>query len=183
MLKLFGWKVTGEFPFQYKKLVILIAPHTSNWDYIIGMLAVFSTGFKVNVIIKKEAFFWPVGGILKKLGGIPIDRQGTKNKTEAIASLFDKYDRLYLGITPEGTRSYVETWRKGYYYIALSAKVPILLAYIDYKKKEGKFGPVFYPSGDYEKDFEKIKEFFKGINPKYPEKYNLSPMYIKERKN
>jgi 1-acyl-sn-glycerol-3-phosphate acyltransferase len=182
LLKILGWKVTGTFPSQYKKLVILEAPHTSNLDWFIGMLCIYSKGIKVNVIIKKEAFFWPVGGLLKKMGGIPIDRTGTKNKVEAIAELFDKHDSLYLGITPEGTRSLVTNWRKGYYYIALKAGVPLLLAYIDYKKKIGHFGPVIIPSGDYEKDFEKIEAFYKGVHAKYPEKFNLSEQYLKKEK-
>ena len=174
ILKLIGWKVTGTFPEGYKKLVILEAPHTSNIDYVIGMLCIYAFGLKVNVIIKKEAFFWPIGGVLKKMGGIPIDRHGTKNKTDAIAALFDKNESLYLGITPEGTRSLVKEWRKGYYYIALKAKVPILLGSLDFKKKEGNFGPLIIPTGDYDKDFKKIVEYYKGKNAKYPEKYNLS---------
>jgi 1-acyl-sn-glycerol-3-phosphate acyltransferase len=182
ILKLFGWKVTGTFPHQYKKLVILEAPHTANIDYVVGMFCIYAIGVKVNVIIKKEAFFWPIGGLLKKLGGIPIDRTGTTNKVDAIASLFDKHETLNLGITPEGTRSLATTWRKGYYYIALKAKVPILLAYIDYKKKEGHFGPVFYPSGDYEKDFKKIEDFYRGVHAKHPEKFNLSAMYLEKEK-
>ena len=178
-----GWKVTGTFPTQYKKLVILEAPHTANIDYFIGMLCIYAIGVKVNVLIKKEAFFWPVGGLLKKLGGIPVDRQGTKNKVDTIAALFDKYDELNLGITPEGTRSLAKEWRKGYYYIALKAKVPILLASLDFKKKAGDFGPVFFPSGDYDKDFKKVVEYYKGKNARHPEKYNLSPMYLdKEEK-
>ncbi len=184
ILKLLGWKVTGNFPKEHKKVVILEAPHTSNIDYFMGMLCIYAIGAKVNVLIKKESFFWPVGGLLKKLGGIPVDRKGTKNKVDMIASLFDKHDELYLGITPEGTRSLVHEWRKGYYYIALKAGVPILLASLDFKKKEGDFGPLFYPSGDYEKDFEKIKEYYKGKNAKHPEKYNLSEMYLeKDKKN
>ncbi len=182
ILKLFGWKVTGNFPKEYKKLVILEAPHTSNIDYFMGMLCIYAIGAKVNVLIKKESFFWPVGGLLKKLGGIPVDRKGTKNKVDTIASLFDKHDELYLGITPEGTRSLVHEWRKGYYYIALKAGVPILLASLDFKKKAGDFGPLLFPSGDYEKDFERIKEYYKGINAKHPGKYNLSEMYLNKDK-
>lgn len=180
ILKLFGWKQEGQFPTQYKKLVILEAPHTSNLDYFIGMMFIYAAGVKVNVIIKKEAFFWPLGKLLKKAGGIPIDREGTKNKVETIAEMFNKYDKLNLAITPEGTRSYNDTWRKGYYYIALKAGVPILLTSIDYKYKTGKYGPVIFPTGDYEKDFKQIEAFYKGVNARYPEKYNLSDMYLKK---
>lgn len=182
ILKLFGWKITGNFPTQYKKLVILEAPHTSNLDFFIGMLCIYASGVKVNVIIKKEAFFWPIGKLLKKAGGIPIDRSGTTSKVDAIANLFEKHDSLNLGITPEGTRSLSKKWKKGYYYIALKAKVPILLASIDYKKKAGHFGPVIFPSGDYEKDFVQIENYYKGIVARYPEKYNLSQMYLDNEK-
>lgn len=180
ILKLFGWKTKGTFPVQYKKLVILEAPHTSNLDYFIGMMFIYSAGVKVNVIIKKESFFWPFSGLLKKAGGIPIDRKGASNKVDAIASLIKKQESINLAITPEGTRSLSTTWKKGYYYIALKAEVPILLTSIDYKKKEGHFGPVIFPSGDYEKDLKKIEEFYRGVNAKYPEKYNLSTMYLEK---
>ncbi len=181
LLKLFGWKSVGTFPTEYKKLVILEAPHTSNLDYFIGMLIVYATGVKINVIIKEEAFFWPFAGLLKKAGGVPINR--TKgSKTNSIVGLFGNYEELYLAITPEGTRSLSEVWRKGYYYIALKAKVPILLSSIDYVKKEGCFGPLIFPSGDYNKDFEKIEEFYRGINARFPEKFNLSNEHQSKKK-
>jgi len=183
IFKLFGWKITGDFPKQYKKLVILEAPHTSNLDYFIGMMCIYASGVKVNVIIKKEAFFWPFAGLLKKAGGIPIDRKGSTSKVDAIANLFKTHETLNLGITPEGTRSLAKKWKKGYYYIALKANVPILLASIDYKKKAGHFGPVIFPTGDYEKDFVQIEKYYRGIHARYPEKYNLSPMYLEEKKN
>jgi 1-acyl-sn-glycerol-3-phosphate acyltransferase len=181
LIKLFGWKAVGTFPYEHKKLVILVAPHTSNLDYFIGMMFIYAAGEKVNVIMKKEAFFWPIGGLLKKMGAVPIDRSKSTRKTESIAKLFDKYEKLYLVIAPEGTRSYTDKWKKGYYYIALQAKVPIMLTSIDYKKKEGRYGPVIYPSGDFEKDFEKVKEFYKGVGARFPKKYNLSDIYLKEQ--
>jgi len=178
VLKIIGWKAGGSIPHQYKKLVILEAPHTANIDYFIGMMVIYSMGVKVNVIIKKEAFFWPFAGLLKKAGGVPIDRSSKTSKVDAIADLFNKHERLNLGITPEGTRSLSTKWKKGYYYIALKAKVPILCASMDYKKKEAFFGPVIIPTGDYEKDFEEIEAFYTGVTAKHPEKYNLSPMYL-----
>jgi len=178
ILKLFGWKATGIFPVQYKKLVILEAPHTSNLDYFIGMMCIYAVGAKVNVIIKKESFIWPFSGLLKKAGGIPIDRKGSSKKVDAIASLIKKQDSINLGITPEGTRSLSTKWKKGYYYIALKAGVPILLSSIDYKNKIGNFGPLLFPTGDYDHDFKQIEKYYKGITARYPEKYNLSTMYI-----
>jgi len=161
-----------------KKAVVIEAPHTSNWDYLVGMLCISSKGVKVNVIIKKELFFWPLGALLKILGGIPLDRSSQSNKVEALAALFKDYNELYLSITPEGTRSLVTNWKKGFYYIALKAEVPILLTAIDYRKKAGFIGPLIHPGGNYEEDLKKIEEFYKGISAKFPEKFNLSPQYL-----
>lgn len=175
ILKILGWHLAGDRSFtSVKKLVIIEAPHTSNWDYVYGMLCIMTLGVKVNVIIKKEMFFWPLGPILKALGGVPIDRKGTSNKVESIAALFENKENLNLAITPEGTRSLRKVWKKGYYYIALKANVPILMTSMDFKKKEGRFGPLLYPSGNYEEDFKKIEAFYKGVQGKYPEKFNLS---------
>jgi len=178
MLKVLGWKMQGEMPVGVKKMVIIEAPHTSNWDYVYGMFSVMAKGIKINLIIKKESFFWPLGGLLKKLGGIPLDRSAQNKKVDALADLFKQYDELYLSLTPEGTRSLVTNWKKGYYFIAFAAGVPILLTALDYPNKTAVFGPLIYPSGDYAKDFEKIKDFYKGVGAKFPEKFNLSPQYL-----
>ncbi len=174
MLKLTGWKVKGEMPEGVKKMVIIEAPHTSNWDYLVGMLCISAKGVNVNVVIKKELFFWPLGPVLRMLGGIPLDRSGSANKVESLAKLFEKYDELYFAITPEGTRSLVTNWKKGYYYIALSAGVPIMLTAIDYPSKTGFIGELVYPTGDYDKDFKKIEAYYRDKRAKYPEKFNLS---------
>ncbi len=177
LLKLFGWKMEGIPPTGHKKLLIVEAPHTSNWDYLIGMLLITSVGIKVNVIIKKELFFWPLGPLLRWAGGIPIDRSGNLSKVDALARLFKEKEMLNLAITPEGTRSLSKKWKKGYYFIAVKAGVPIFLTAIDYKRKAGILGPVFYPSGNYEEDFKKIEAFYRGITAKFPENFNLSPQY------
>ncbi len=177
LLKLFGWKMEGTPPEGHKKLLIVEAPHTSNWDYLIGMLLITSVGIKVNVIIKKELFFWPLGPLLRWIGGIPIDRSGNLSKVDALARLFKEKETLNLAITPEGTRSLNRKWKKGYYFIAVKAGVPIFLTAIDYKRKAGILGPVFYPSGNYEEDLKKIEAFYRGITAKFPEKFNLSPQY------
>jgi len=174
ILNLLGWKTEGEKPYLINKMIIVEAPHTSNWDYLYGMLSVFSIGLKVNVVIKKEMFFWPLGPILKVLGGIPINRSGTSNKVDALVNLFDRQDEMRLAITPEGTRSLSTNWKKGFYYVALKAGVPILLTALDYKTKTGKFGEFLYPTGDYEQDFKKIEAFYKGVTAKYPKQFNLS---------
>jgi 1-acyl-sn-glycerol-3-phosphate acyltransferase len=179
IFKLLGWRIKGVLPAEIKKCVIVAAPHTSNWDFILGRLAYFIMGVPVRFLIKKEAFKPPYGGLLKKMGGISVDRSRSNNLVEDVAALFDKHDVLYVVITPEGTRKLVHQWRKGFYYIAMKAKVPVALGFVDYKKKEGGFGPVFYPSGDFDADFDVIREFYKHKTARNPELFNLSPQYLK----
>ncbi len=172
-----GWKVVGTFPKDIKKCILVAAPHTSMWDFILGRLAFYRFGIKVKFLIKKELFAFPFGGLLKALGGIPVDR-GTKNNTvEYVSALFKKSEKLIIVITPEGTRKYNSHWKKGFYYIAQRAGVPIVLAFVDYAKKEGGVGKVLHTTGNFEEDFKVIQDFYRGVNAKYPEKFNLSEMY------
>lgn len=177
ILKLLGWKIEGIIPEGEKKAVIIAAPHTSMWDFIYGRLPYFVMHIKPKILIKKEMFFWPLGGLLKALGGIPINRQKSGNTVEEIARLFDKHDSLYVIITPEGTRSLVKQWKRGFYYIAEKAHVPIALGFLDYKKKTGGIGKIIQPTGNFEKDFKIIEKFYQDKTARHPEKFNLSPMY------
>ncbi|MEQ8908652.1 MAG: lysophospholipid acyltransferase family protein [Vicingaceae bacterium] len=166
-----GWKIVGENPKALKKFVMIAAPHTSNWDLLYARAAYYLMSIRVKYTIKKELFFFPLGWFLKSLGGIPIDRNKKKgNMVQQMARNFKKWEELALLVTPEGTRSYAKEWKKGFYYIALEAKVPIVLGYLDYAKKIAGIGPVIHPSGDIEADLEKILTFYRGITPKYPEK-------------
>ncbi len=174
VLRLSGWKIRGDFPFQYKKCVVIEAPHTSMWDFVIGWLAFRTLGVQVKFLIKKEMFFWPFGSSLRKLGGIPIDRHRNNRMVATISELFEKHESLYITITPEGTRKRVEHWKKGFYYIAMHAGVPVVLAYLDYGKKEGGVGPVLWPSGDFQSDWQIIEAFYRGKTARHPEKFNLS---------
>lgn len=169
-----GWTIKGGIPEGEKRAVVVAAPHTSNMDFFIGRMAYFVLGVNVKFLIKKEAFFWPFGGLVKKWGGIPIDRGRSGNMVDFVAGLFTEYDSLYVVITPEGTRSLVEKWKKGFYFIARTAKVPMALGYIDYKNKEGGIGPTIMPSGDYNKDLKIIEDFYRDKTAKHPEKFNLS---------
>ena len=174
LVKLLGWKVEGARPLGINKMIIVEAPHTSNWDYFYGMICIYSVGIRVNVVIKKELFFWPLGPVLKALGGIPIDRSSSSNKVEALAELFKSQKEMRLAITPEGTRSLSTQWKKGFYYVALKAEVPILLTALDYKNKRGVIGDFIHPTGDYENDLKKIEKFYRGMGARYPEKFNLT---------
>lgn len=170
-----GWRVIGSLPPEIKKCVIIAAPHTSNWDFVIGRLAYWELGVPVKFLIKKEAFEHPLGWLVKRMGGIPVDRKKSNNLVDQVAEIFEDYSVLNVVVTPEGTRKLVESWKKGFYYIAVKAGVPIALGFVDYKKKIGGFGPVIYPTGDYEKDMIAIEAFYRDKTAKHPEKFNLSP--------
>ena len=173
--EILGWKLVGVIPEDVKKCVITVAPHTSMADFILGRLAYCYLNRNVRYLIKKELFNIPIlKSILLRLGGIPVDRSGKNNIVNQAAALFGKYDDLNIIIAPEGTRKLVHNWKKGFYYIALKANVPIVMGFLDFKKKELGFGPMFYPSGDYDEDWKLMEAFYRGINAKYPERYNLS---------
>lgn len=174
ILRMFGWKVVNGVPEGISKAVVTMAPHTSNWDFVIGRLSFIFLRTKVHLMIKKESFFFPLGNILRALGGIPVDRSNSQNTVKNITDHFNKADTFFLIITPEGTRKLVTRWKKGFYFIALTAGVPILPGYLDYKKKIAGIGPVIYPSGDYEKDFAQLQDFYRGLHGKHPEKFNLT---------
>jgi len=167
-----GWKVVGDYPVEIKKAVLIAAPHTSNWDFIFSRAGLFLMNAPAKFLIKKEWVDGPAGFLLKKLGAIPVDRKSTAKTysfVDEISRLFPKYDKLAVMIAPEGTRKRVPRWRSGFYHIALKANVPILFGYLDYKKKNAGIGGVFYPTGDYEGDLEKIKSFYRTVTAKYPE--------------
>jgi 1-acyl-sn-glycerol-3-phosphate acyltransferase len=174
ILRLAGWKVIGKFPREYRKCVVIEAPHTSMWDFIIGWLGFQVLDIKASFLIKKEMFVFPIGGILKRLGGIPVDRGRSNNVVDDLSRRYNASESLVIIITPEGTRKRVDHWKKGFYYIALHAKVPIVMAYLDYGKKEGGVGPVFWPSGNFQEDWKIIEDFYKGKKARHPEKFNLS---------
>lgn len=162
ILHLFGWTMGpdgGDVP----KSVICVAPHTSNLDLTLGKLFYNALGKKSKFLIKKEWFFFPLNIIFKSMGGIPINRDKSSSTTEQIAEEFAKHDTFQIAITPEGTRKRTKEWKKGFYYIALKAKVPIQVAYIDYGKKEIGIKETFYPTGDAEKDILKIRSMYVGI--------------------
>lgn len=174
VLKLMGWKIVGAYPSQYKKSIVIEAPHTSMWDFIIGWMAFYSLKVRVRFLIKKELFFFPLGIIIKAMGAIPVDRGKRNNMVDYVVSLFDNYEELVVTITPEGTRKKTTHWKKGFWYIAMKAKLPIIVGYLDYKKKEGGVGFVMWPSGNFEEDFKKIEDFYRDKTAKHPEKFNLT---------
>lgn len=178
ILKIRGWKTTGEMPEEIKKCVIVVAPHTSLDDFIIGRCFYWTKETPVKFLMKIEAFSNPVfSWLLKQMGAIPVNRGHRNNMVNMMIELFNKEERLNLVITPEGTRKMVKKWKKGFYHIALGAQVPIVLGFMDFEKKLAGYGPVIYPSGDYDEDLKTMQEFFMNIKAKHPEKFNLDEQY------
>ncbi|MBN3035813.1 MAG: 1-acyl-sn-glycerol-3-phosphate acyltransferase [Bacteroidales bacterium] len=174
ILGLAGWEISGTVPEGVEKCVVVVAPHTSNWDFVIGRLAYTVLGLPARFLIKKEWFFFPLGPLLKSLGGIPVDRKSDRHAAEKISALFARRKRLFLTITPEGTRKYNAHWKRGFYTIALRAKVPIALGFLDYREKKGGIRMIIYPTGNFREDFRIIEDFYRGIHARHPKKFNLS---------
>ncbi len=171
---LIGWKTEGNVPPHIKKCVMVAAPHTSNWDGPIAITAFILLDIKARFLVKKELFKFPLNLVIKAFGGIPVNRTKKTNMVDSMVALFDNYKELVLLIPPEGTRGYVKEWKSGFYYVALNAGLPIMLGYLDYKRKIAGIGPAFYPTGDFQKDLVEIKKFYKTITPRYPEKSSLA---------
>jgi len=174
VLKLIGWKVVNVLPLDCKKFVVMMAPHTSNWDFLIGWLGYMSIGVKSKYLVKKEAFAFPLGGILRAMGGIPVDRKASTNIVIQVGEMFAKAENLVITITPEGTRSLNRNWKRGFYYIAEHAGVPVAYGFLDYKKKIGGIGQLLIPSGDYEADLKNIEAFYSDKSARFPENFSLS---------
>ena len=171
-LKIMGWKLVGEVPKEVKKAVMVCAPHTSNWDFPFALVSFTITGLKVNYFIKKSWFFFPMNFLFKATGGVPVDRSKNHGMVDSMTMLLKESDEMIVVVPAEGTRSWVPKWKTGFYHIAKSAEVPIIMGYVDFKKNEVGFGPLLNISGDFEKDMTKIQGFFKNKSGKFPEKYN-----------
>lgn len=167
-----GWKIIDKKAVP-QKCVICIAPHTSNWDFIWGILYKRAMRLKANFLMKKEWFRFPLGKIMRGFGGIPVDRSKKSSLTEIIAEEFNKHEIFRLGVTPEGTRKANSQWKLGFYFIALKAQVPIVLAKIDYAKKEIGCAESFLPTGNLEEDLQRIKNFYQGVVGRIPSNFVL----------
>ena len=176
LTKRMGWTVetTIDLP---EKCVICVAPHTSNWDFILGELYIRSIGKTANFLMKKEWFFWPLGSFMRRIGGIPVERSKKTSLTDQLAEAAEKAETFRLAVTPEGTRSRVETWKRGFYYIALKAKLPILLYAIDFGHKRIVCTKQIIPSGDVEADMSEILRYYAegDFIPRFPEKFYANP--------
>lgn len=169
ILHLVGWRINVILP-QYSSYVLIGAPHTSNWDFVIMMLLTTAEGIPIHWMGKDSLFWGPLGFVMRLLGAIPVNRDKSTNLVDQIVSRFKKNKELIIVLAPEGTRSKTSRWRSGFYYIALKANVPIVMSYADYKNKVCGIGPVINPTGDIKADFRIIRNFYTGITGRYPEK-------------
>ena len=173
ILKIAGWKVNVAVP-EFPKSIICVAPHTSNWDFILCELAIRSVNRHSGFLMKESWFFFPLGNIFKAMGGIPVSRKEKKGSlVEQIVEKYKNSERLTLAVTPEGTRKRTAKWRSGFLRIAEQADVPICLAYVDFGTKTIGMEDTFAPSGDIEKDLHDVKHYYKNFTGRYPDKFTI----------
>lgn len=171
ILRWWGWTVSVSVP-DYPKSLICVAPHTSNWDFILGKLAYASIGRKAGFLMKKWWFFWPLGPIFRRMGGIPVGKTPGVSLTALLIERFNESETLNLAITPEGTRSRTSRWHTGFLHVAYGAGIPLILASIDFSTKRIELNHTFTPTGDVKADMKAIKEFYRPFKGKYPEKFS-----------
>jgi len=179
VLSALGWQLEAQLPTE-KKFVIIGAFHTSNWDFPLGILGLWAMDLKASWVGKHTLFRGPLGPIFKLLGGIPVDRTVHTGFIHRITEQYKTRDEMALTIAAEGTRSKTAHWKTGFYHIAVAAKVPIALGYLDYGKKKLGVGTTLYPCGDIKKDFEIIREFYRdktGLRPENQGPVALPPKY------
>lgn len=160
VLKMTGWQAEGQFPKHLKKAVVIAAPHTTNWDMPFSLMIAFKLKLPVYWLGKHSIFKFPFGGLMRWLGGIPVERATSNNLVQDLVLKFAAQEQLLIMMAPEGTRAQVTSWKSGFYHIAQGAHVPIVMAYIDYPKKRGGVGPIFQPTGHFEQDLAEIQQFY-----------------------
>lgn len=172
ILKLFGWSLQINLP-DIKKFVVIAAPHTSNWDFPLGILTVWALKLKVTWMGKHSLFGWPLGWFFRAIGGTAVHRNSGKNYIMQMSELFENSENLVLALAPEGTRSKTDHWKTGFYYIARAANVPIMMGSFDYQNKILGLDGLIYPGDDIEADFEKIRNIYANKHGKNPENTSL----------
>jgi 1-acyl-sn-glycerol-3-phosphate acyltransferase len=172
ILRALGWRLDIHMP-DLPKFIVIGVPHTSNWDFVVGIAAILVMRVRVRWWVKHTVYRWPWRHAVDWLGGIPINRRAAHGVVDQTVDAFQREPHLVLGLTPEGTRGRVDEWKRGFYYVALKAKVPIALAYFDYRRKIVGIGPTLWPTGDYAGDTAKMLEFYRdNAVARYPEMYS-----------
>lgn len=170
MLTLAGWRIEGNFP-DSPKMMLIVAPHTSNWDFLVGLMAKFALRLECRFMAKESLFWWPLGAFLRRMGGLAIDRAAAEDVVMGSVRAYRERERLVLVITPEGTRSRVERWKSGFHRIARGAGVPVVLAVFDYAAKVVRLGPAFDATEDYDGDLAAMQSHITGAMAKHRERY------------
>lgn len=179
--KMIGWSIEPPKTDE-KKYILIAAHHTSNWDGFYLLLLTSAMNIDIHWIVKKVWLKPPVGWLIKILGGIGVDRSKSTNFTHQIAKVFEENENMVIAIAPDGTRSKRDFWKTGFYYMAVQAKVPIALGYLDYKNNIGGIGPMVMPSGDIKADFKIFSDFYKDLQAKRPEKTSKVALREEEKK-
>lgn len=169
LLNALGWTVHYDDPLT-RRYVLIVAPHTSNWDFPLGLLVNWALGLDAHWIGKHTLFRGPLGPLFRYLGGIPVDRKAATDMVGQMAERFAAADHLVLAMAPEGTRSSAGHWKSGFWRIAHAAQVPIAMAYLDYGRREVGLGGAFLPSDDRDEDFSRIRAFYAGRQGRHPDK-------------
>lgn len=167
-----GWTIDRSIPAGLRKAVVIAAPHTSNWDFVFALATFRLLKINVRYLIKQEAYRFPLKSIIDATGGIPVKRNSNTRLVDTFIQELNSTEDLFLMIPAEGTRSKVKKWKSGFYHAALGANVPVLLGYLDYENKTAGFGKVVNITGEKEEDMKIIREFYRNIKGKHPEKFD-----------
>ena len=170
MLKTSGWRVEGEFP-AHKKLLMAVGPHTSNWDFLVGVSVMLAMGFRTNWLGKHSLFVWPLKTLMRYLGGMPVNRKAAHGVVEQISEQFRQRDVMLLALSPEGTRRPTKKLKTGFLRIASRAEIPIFLVGFDYQRKTVVLSEVFQASGDIDEDEKVLRDYFRRFKGRIPENY------------
>ncbi|MFT7506414.1 MAG: 1-acyl-sn-glycerol-3-phosphate acyltransferase [Gammaproteobacteria bacterium] len=169
VLAITGWKLEGELP-QHPKMVFAIGPHTTNWDFVLGVAVLFALRIRIRFLGKHSIFVPVAKQLLEAIGGIAVNRSSPHGMVRKVVSEFNQSEKMILGVAPEGTRSPIFPWKTGFLAIARKANVPVVLIGFDFKAKRVRFGPVFKTEGDFTSDMHKVYGYFASIPAKYPHK-------------
>lgn len=180
LLRIGGWTAVGEMP-DVPKAVVIAAPHTSNWDGVWALIYKVAIGAEIHFFAKQSLFWFPLGTLLRSLGGIPLDRSRAGSAVRRAIDLFNQQERFFFGLAPEGSRKLMPGWKSGFYRIAVGAKVPVFMGFLDYQHKRVGIGDRIDLSGDPEADLAVFRDFYKDVEGQHPAQ--TSPIVFRDRAN
>ncbi len=176
LLNIFGWKINGQLP-NSKQYIMIVGPHTSNWDFVLGVVARGALAIKVNFLAKHQLFHPLWGWFFKALGGHPVDRRKNNNLVDAVADIFQQHPDFKLALAPEGTRSAVRRWKTGFYHIAVKAQVPIIAVGFDFGRRQVVIRQPLQATGDITQEMNQLLDFFRSVEGRFPK---VIPQYSQD---